>query len=60
LTFIAFEEFGDKPARSSHKDYLAYSLILHMEATLSSKMSVDLQLTASHYIAEYRTLHNHC
>jgi hypothetical protein len=31
---------------------LAYSLMLKMEATYSSKMSADFQLFKQHYIAE--------
>jgi hypothetical protein len=40
--------------------YLAYSLTLKMEATCSSKMSVDFEWTTQRYIPEDRTLHNHC
>jgi hypothetical protein len=37
---------------------LAYSSTLKMEATCSSKMSVDFQRTKVLYIPEHRTLHN--
>jgi hypothetical protein len=37
----------------------AYSLTLKVEATCSSKTSVDFQRTTWHYIPQDRTLHNH-
>jgi hypothetical protein len=38
---------------------LVYLWTVKMEATCSSKMSVDLQLSTQHYITEDRSLHNH-
>jgi hypothetical protein len=40
--------------------WLVHSSILKMEATCSSKVSVDFQRTTRCYIPENRTLHNHC
>jgi hypothetical protein len=48
-----------KPAWSKQQALMAYSLTLKMEATCSSKTSVDFQWTILHYIPEDRTLDNH-
>jgi hypothetical protein len=39
---------------------LAYSLTLKIEATCSTKTSVDFQRATLHYNLLDRTLHNHC
>jgi hypothetical protein len=39
---------------------MAFFLTLKMEATFSSKTSVDFRRTTWCYIPEDRTLHNHC
>jgi hypothetical protein len=48
---------GGDAANYKNVSCLAYSLTLKMEATCSSKTSVDFQQTAWHYIPEDRTLY---